>query len=326
MFNSAIDHQRHGRSGASRAVSAAVSAAALCLAALPWQGALAEHGLSAGAGACQVDVYRRVYCDSSNGSGTDGPLSFQASLGTGRASVSLDYGVFKGSADIALYSTASALPRNLNLDSVATGSASDTWLITGGTGIGYMQLTWSVDGTASSFSQSSNGTSGVGTYSDAYFSMDAHISATTFGSVTLPTELSTGAVRESGTYQMPGRAAFNFDRPINVVFFGSVVAMLGTNAQFASASFSGEAHADFSHTARLTGVEIYDASGLLLRDAVISAESGTLYPLAAVPEVPGAAMMLLGIGALAFCRRRSSARRAAVILHSPLAGRLPAGR
>lgn len=307
MFINATDRLRHARPWASRAASAA----ALCLAAAPWQMALADHSLSAGAGACQVDEYRSVYCDSSNGSGVDGPLSFQAALGTGRASVSLDYGVFKGSADISLYKTASALPRNLNLDSVARGSATDTWLITGGTGIGYLQLTWSVDGTSSSFSQSTNGPRSGGTYADAYLQMDAHISATTFGNVTLPTELTTGPVRESGTDLMPGRAAFYFDRPINVVFTGTVIAMLGTNAQFAGAYFSGEAHADFSHTALLTGVEVYDASGVLLRNAAISAESGTMYPLAAVPEASSAAMLLLGICTLGAWARRPSTRSGA---------------
>jgi hypothetical protein len=76
-----------------------------------------------------------------------------------QAYASQGYGVFKGSADASIRSGDVLITRpfTFNIASSATGSSVDNWVIGGGTGLGHLQFTRSVDGTSSSFS------SGAGT-------------------------------------------------------------------------------------------------------------------------------------------------------------------
>ena len=67
---------------------------------------------------------------------------------------------------------------------------------------------------------------------------------------------------------------------------------------------------DFSHTARLQSLGVYDATGNLLNDVTIQTASGTVYPTAsAVPE-PSSFAVVAGALALAVYRRVRSASNA----------------
>lgn len=88
-----------------------------------------------------------------------------------------------------------------------------------------------------------------------------------------------------------------FEQDVNVLF----------SAQFNPSAFGEstllEGSADFSSTATLAGIGLYDANDNLVSGFTVSSLSGTQYPTAPVPEP--ATMAALGLAALATLRRRA---------------------
>ena len=285
------------------------AATALVTTVLPWQAALAIPALSAGVQTCHFDPYGQTACTSDGGSVSSGTVTYQLSEPGQHAFASQGFGVFKGSASMSLAPNTVLVRNPISIQSAATGTMVDNWVIRGGTGYGALRFTWAVDGTASSFSTSTTNPGRTGMDDDASITISADVDAQTFGTASTGGYATSGPIRSAGTYQLSTTEQtgepilFVFDRPLEVTFSSTVVAGLATGANFTGPNFSGEAQADFSHTAVLTGVQAYDLRGNLLPNITITAESGTLYPLTPVPEPASAALMLCGLGALAWRQR-----------------------
>jgi hypothetical protein len=89
--------------------------------------------------------------------------------------------------------------------------------------------------------------------------------------------------------------------------YGEPFAFMVSFAAFADISGPGAAasHADFSHTATFSGMEVFDALGGRVTDFTTSSASGTRYPVASIPE-PGT-LALLALGLASLCARKRSA-------------------
>ena len=93
--------------------------------------------------------------------------------------------------------------------------------------MGHLQFARSMGGVSSSFSHSTTSPGGAGICEDARLMPEGQIRAQTFGTTIFAGDLTTGHLNGAAIDAMPGRAAFCFDRQIEVVFTGSIVGLLG---------------------------------------------------------------------------------------------------
>ncbi|MEX0612698.1 MAG: hypothetical protein WD738_09680 [Pirellulales bacterium] len=155
---------------------------------------------------------------------------------------------------------------------IANSSArfKDTFLFTGGSGVGQAVFTFTVSGSVNPLSADADGSLFVNEGEFANF-------------------------KTGGTYSsFP--IDFLFGSPIELTFgLGAVVRFLGMGS-------TNSATADFGSTATLTGIQVYQGGDSVPFE--LSAESGTVYPLTVVPEPVAALFALLALPALALRRRR----------------------
>jgi len=154
----------------------------------------------------------------------------------------------------------------------------DTWNVINAGSNGFVDLTFSTTGTV--------------TTSDPR----------TFG-------LASVMVNNTSGGSVPGTESFSLPftlgtlLPIDVILFGGVAFLDFPNPNPYNASGT----ADFSHTVRLTQVEIVNAAGNPISGASISAGSGTLYPLSPLNVVPVPSTLILfvtGMLGMGLARRK----------------------
>jgi hypothetical protein len=273
------------------------------IATVPWQAAQAGHSLSASAQVCYNGGTFPSSCRYNDVTSTTAPdLGVQYKSGFQQASVLVGYGIFHGNADVTMDAVLTGGSQGLGISAGASGNAADTWVIGGGTGQGFLTFGWMIDGRTASTG------SGLGYGSSAYLQTQV----LTYAHPPTGDKVSGSGIINNvyggvGYYETSGEIPFFFDRPLDITFLNWVIAGTGFDSTYTYPTFSGQAHADFMHTAILTSVKAYDANGVLVPNITISAESGTHYPLTSpVPEPATMALMLLGLGAIGtrLARRR----------------------
>lgn len=206
-----------------------------------------------------------------------------------------DYGVFKGAAYVEAHDPSPSIFGGTYF-ARAVGTAVDTMTITGGSGTGSLQMTWTVTGgtVASSHASASMGIS-VSSSGAAGSGLDG------FGS--------TGPIYGGGTYSLTNGLPFVFGSPLTLTTSSTVNANAGYDRYNPPATFSGTATASFDHTAILTGIEAFDQYGDPIKNLSITSESGTHYPIANVAAVPLPAAAWLLISGLSGLTLTSLRRR-----------------
>jgi hypothetical protein len=285
------------------ALAAPILFAAITLAA---PAAHAKHGLIAGANSCVVLIGMGQQCDSHTTNSEFGEAGAEANLGGAqRAAVVQGYGEFHGSAQAALTNVSTGDDGEVARAGVQ-GTVYDTWVIGGGTGLGYLQLGYSVTGATASSG------SGPGYASDAYLQTGVLSVAHTPGGSVVTGQANSDYIYGSSFAQLTGSIPFYFGQALDLTFITYVQASTGYSQDFFGTTYSGSAQAGFADTALLTSIQAFDAQGHLIPGITISAESGAIYPLAAeVPEPTTTGLMALGLGMLGGTklRRRRSTKR-----------------
>jgi len=190
---------------------------------------------------------------------------------------------------------------------------SDLITITGGTGSGTLTVPWLFNGTLdggptyysnlfmyAAFSSSQANFIACGQF--VAFGSQFCGNTDSQGNVTpaLAHEVVTNQVR---TFDIP----FTYGTPFQLIWYVSGV--VGSGCSFGNscslADNTGSGTLDFYHTALLQPLLVYDASGALVSNALVTSDDGTIYPVAsavsAVPE-PGS-FLLLGSGVALLARR-----------------------
>jgi hypothetical protein len=209
-----------------------------------------------------------------------------------------DYGVFKG------YAAVHVVDQHPDIfggvyRAQAIGEQDETWTITGGTGLGYLNLAFGVTGSAHTnvFVSGGNGTEG----GDAYLVISIYMATSGEPSQSATTDL----IRTGGTYAArpagSGDLTFIFGVPFQLKV-SSIVSAGGGYDRFNPPDFFGvDSTAAFHHTSVLSGVGVKDAFGNPV-DFTLTTDSGTRYPISApidasaVPE-PGT-LALFGLGSI----------------------------
>jgi hypothetical protein len=223
-------------------------------------------------------------CEKSNGAACQGSVAVPGTnwIAHYDAHGSSAYGILKNYAAVSLTGDASggAFPSFLSVGS--RSGFIDAYTFTGDSGTGTAYFTFSIDGTATS----SNGASG------------GHLLQL------VPARngvLDWGAQRNYGT--VDGKAVievpFEFGTPVEMLISFYALAQVFSWQEGASAI------ADYSHTAVLSQIVVRDSEGKLVDDFAITSASGTNYGATGVIPEPGSAVLLLtGLGAAAWLRRR----------------------
>ncbi|MDY0747685.1 PEP-CTERM sorting domain-containing protein [Paucibacter sp. R3-3] len=266
--------------------------------------ASAMPALSAAASVCHYDGAGQgsSRCFNQDNSSSVGEAGAEAHFPDGsanRASVIQGYGVFHGSAQVLIAGAYAYNTAGFNTSAGATGIAVDTLTIGGGVGRANLQLTFTVDGLTTVSG------SGPNYSSNAWLTTEVNSFAHPDGDDTETGRAVSDQVFGSRIVTLAGTLPFYFDRPLDLQFITNVYAATGISAAYSETTYTGSALANFANTAVLTSIQAYDMTGKLIPNITISAESGTIYPLAAdpVPEPGTLALAGLGIAAL-FIRRR----------------------
>jgi len=197
------------------------------------------------------------------------------------AGATQDYGVFRARGEIVMgvpYTSAGSF-----WSASGSGVSRDTWTITGGSGSGTFRAFFTVSGSIA-------GVPSAGTL-DASLTIAMDVANGAFSG-------GTGPITGSGVYGLSQDLPFTFGAPLPVVttsFFGATVTAPDDGSALTAAIL-----ADFSHTAYLSAIEVFDDQGQPVPGFAITSESGTLYP---VPEPGAPASGGIALGGLAGASR-----------------------
>ena len=221
---------------------------------------------------------------------TEPGVTFDASLGAQGAE---DYGIFRATASVNVFGEANSASYGESYGAGVQGTDTEQWTITGGTGSGYLLLSWTISGSGS------QPAAVLGGETDAFLSVLASANGFSEG---------TGQVTTPGVYPGLGDLiAFQFGTPFTIIFNNSVSA--GFTVIDASQGLAGSASAGFSDTSTLTGVTITDSLGNPVSGATIISDTGIHFPLTPPDEVatpePSSLMLVLMVMAAAGLIRSS---------------------
>ncbi|MHB8472642.1 MAG: VPLPA-CTERM sorting domain-containing protein [Gammaproteobacteria bacterium] len=230
------------------------------------------------------------------GSSIDAPYSqdAQGRVFAASAQVLQDYGVFRGRAFVEATDPSPSIFKGTYFGR-AVGTAIDTLTITGGSGVGSLQMTWTVTGSTAA-SSGASASMGISVSSSS-------TAGSGFGST---------LIYGGGTYNMiydHNGLPFVFGAPLTLNTMSTVNANAGYDRYNLPATFSGTATASFDHTAILTGIEAFDQYGDPIKNLSITSASGTHYPIANVAAVPLPAAAWLLISGLSGLTLTSVRRR-----------------
>ena len=176
----------------------------------------------------------------------------------------------------------------------------DDLTISGGTGNGTAVFTFNVDGIATD-----NGAAGGGPFADSqleyYFGLDSAYSE----SVQTLVDVTNTDFARSIVVTVPIQFGQTF------LFRGEILASLFLGCQTGGSTpctaYTASGTTDFSSTAELTGIQVFDSNNNPLNNAQISSSSGTVYPDAVVVPEPASVISLASVAAilLGALRRRS---------------------
>jgi hypothetical protein len=201
------------------------------------------------------------------------------------AGAAQDYGVFRARVQLLLdtpYSSAGSF-----WSGSTSGSARDTWTITGGSGAGTLRAFFTVTGSIASVPS-------VGLQQG-----DLRI-ATVVGNGAAAG--STGPIVQSGIYGFSDSDGlpFVFGVPFPIEFVSNLG--ISVSAPNEGGAIFAAVLADFSNTAVLSAIEVYDDQGQPVPGFAIVSESGTAYP---VPEPDAFAIGSIACAVLARLSRRA---------------------
>lgn len=197
-----------------------------------------------------------------------------------------DYGVFRGSASVNVFGVADSASAGDGYGVEVEGTDTEKWTITGGTGAGYLDLSWTIHGSGSLPAAEVGGTA------SAFLFILASANGFT---------QATGDVVASGVYTGQGSLIpFQFGVPFTITFTNNVEANFGVIDT--SQGLAGSASASFADTSTLTGATITDAFGNPITGAIIMSDAGIEFPLTppvetATPEPSSLALVLMVIAA-----------------------------
>jgi hypothetical protein len=81
----------------------------------------------------------------------------------------------------------------------------------------------------------------------------------------------------------------------------------------ASTNEAGGVIADFSQSAKINAVQLFDTAGNFIRDVALADDAGNVLPIATVPEPGSAVLLVIGMGALRVMGVRSRRRNASLV-------------
>lgn len=286
-------------------------------------GPLTGHAsLSASSDLCYSAAYMGHFVGNSCAYGSDtgqsAPGSIPGGSGVGSgvtaggssAGALQDYGVFHGYAKAA-GTGVSGLYDSGGIRAGGEGQMSDSWILSGGTGFGYLTFGWTVTGQTA---------------------LDGHPEADAFLLMTVQTAAgsqrsnNTLVIRQAGDYTV-SRVPFYFGRPFEFDVMSSVIAE--DSYQQGGGAYALYAAADFGHTSILSAIDAYDVNGNHIDGLKITAASGARYPVmvdapgdptpppvppappGTVPEPASVALLAVGLVAAAWTRRHGRPARAA---------------
>ena len=214
-----------------------------------------------------------------------------------------DYGVFRGYASIHTKLSFANIYGGV-YRAQAAGDMADTWTFTNGVGTGLLNLAFTIDGVTTASSVAVGGQGNQPAVADLSISLRA--SANGRSQTT-----STCCVTSAGTYTLtpgtPGGIAFTYGEPFDVRLVTVVAAYGGFDRLNAPSFYQLDATAAFQHTAVLSGIFVTDLLGNPVDNFVLTAASGTQYPLAVqspVPLPPSFVLLLGGLGVVGIAVRQ----------------------